>query len=282
MPQTNGAAPETARLEEIRKRLAIWSIRMTTKAASGHPSSCLSASHLVTALYFGDIMRYDAANPDWPQRDRFVLSKGHAAPILYAALAEAGTIEENRLMSLREIGSALEGHPNTRRLPGVEASTGSLGQGLSISLGMAMGQRLDGAGARTFVVMGDGEVDEGQVWEAVMAGAKYGVDNLIAMVDRNDFQQMGAADSVLPLDPMALKFAAFGWRVMDIDGHDWKAVLGALREAKVADGRPTLIVAHTKKGYGVTRILEDPGNKFHGVPLSPDEAETAIQEIENA
>lgn len=282
MPHEHVAAvPDAAGLEEIRKRLGILSIRMTTKAASGHPSSCLSASHLVTALFFGGYMRYDAGQPDWPERDRFVLSKGHAAPILYAALKEAGFID-NDLMSLREIGSPLEGHPNVRRLPGVEASTGSLGQGLSLALGMALGQRMDGSGARTFVVMGDGEVDEGQVWEAAMAAAKYDVDNLVALVDRNGYQQMGEADKVLPLDSLVEKFAAFGWRASEIDGHDWSQVLGALDAARETDGRPTVIIAHTKKGYGVSQILADPGNKYHGVPLSEEEMAVAIEEIENA
>lgn len=268
-------------LEAIRRRLAISSIRATTKAGSGHPSTCLSASHLVTALYFSGVMHYDPARPDWPGRDRFVLSKGHAAPILYAALAEAGVIDLDP-MSLREIGSPLEGHPNARKVAGVEASTGSLGQGLSLALGMALAARLDGHDSRVFALLGDGELDQGQVWEAAMAAAKYDVDSLVAIVDRNGYQQMGDAHKVMPLDPLPPKWEAFGWRAMEIDGHDWPVVLGALEEARERSGRPTVVIAHTQKGYGVTRILQDPGNKFHGVPLKADEAEIAIQEIESA
>lgn len=268
-------------LEAIRRKLAISSIRATTKAGSGHPSTCLSASHLVTALYFGGVMHYDPARPDWPGRDRFVLSKGHAAPILYAALAEAGVIDLDP-MSLREIGSPLEGHPNARKVAGVEASTGSLGQGLSLALGMALAARLDGHDSRVFALLGDGEVDEGQVWEAAMAAAKYDVDSLVAIVDRNGYQQMGDAHKVMPLDPLPSKWEAFGWRAIEIDGHDWPVVLGALQEARERSGRPTVVIAHTQKGYGVSRILQDPGNKFHGVPLKADEAEAAIQEIESA
>ena len=268
-------------LEAIRRKLAISSIRATTKAGSGHPSTCLSASHLVTALYFGGVMHYDPARPDWPGRDRFVLSKGHAAPSLYAALAEAGVIDHDP-MSLRAIGSPLEGHPNARKVAGVEASTGSLGQGLSLALGMALAARLDGHDSRVFALLGDGEVDEGQVWEAAMAAAKYDVDSLVAIVDRNGYQQMGDAHKVMPLDPLPSKWEAFGWRAIEIDGHDWPVVLGALQEARERSGRPTVVIAHTQKGYGVSRILQDPGNKFHGVPLKADEAEAAIQEIESA
>lgn len=273
---------DTDTLEGIRRRLAVWSIRMTTAAGSGHPSTCLSASHLVTALYFGDVLRYDVARPDWPDRDRFVLSKGHGAPILYAALAERGAFPTARLMDLRTIGSPLEGHPNARRLPWVEASTGSLGQGLSLGLGMALAARVQGRGFRTFVLTGDGEIDEGQVWEAAMAAAKYATDNLVAIVDRNGMQQTGASDAVLPLEPLADKWRAFGWATFEIDGHDWGAIFDALDAAVAVEGRPAVIIARTVKGYGVSQIEADPGNKFHGVPLKPDEAERAIREIEGA
>lgn len=279
---TLSAGRDTGALEDIRRRLAVWSIRMTTAAASGHPSTCLSASHLITALYFGDILRYDAARPDWPDRDRFVLSKGHGAPILYAALAERGAFPTADLMDLRKIGSPLEGHPNARRMPWVEASTGSLGQGLSIGLGMALAARLQGRDFRTFVVTGDGEINEGQVWEAAMAAAKYDVDSLVAIVDRNGMQQTGSSDHVLPLDPLVEKWRAFGWETFEIDGHDWGQIFGALDAAIAVRGRPAVIVAHTVKGFGVAQIERDPGNKFHGVPLKPEEAERAIEEILNA
>ncbi len=269
-------------LEGIRRRLAVWSIRTTTAAGSGHPSTCLSASHLVAALFFGDVLRYDAARPDWPDRDRFVLSKGHGAPILYAALAELGAFPTERLMELRTIGSPLEGHPNARRLPWVEASTGSLGQGLSLGLGMALAGRVQGRAFRTFVLTGDGELDEGQVWEAAMAAAKYGTDNLVTIVDRNGMQQTGASDMVLPLEPLADKWRAFGWETFEIDGHDWGAIFAALDAAVAVRGRPAVVIARTVKGYGVSQIEADPGNKFHGVPLKADEAERAIREIEGA
>lgn len=278
------AAPRTTdrdELEAIRRRLVIDSIRSTTKAGSGHPSTCMSASHLVTALYFGGVLRYDPARPDWPERDRFVLSKGHAAPILYAALIEAGVIDDD-ILRLREIGSPLEGHPNARRLPGVEASTGSLGQGLSIGLGMALAARLDGHEGRVYVMLGDGEIDEGQVWEAAMAASKYGLGRLVAIVDRNGFQQTGAADEVMPSSPLGSKWEAFGWRAREIDGHDWDQVMDAYDWARDADGRPSVVVARTVKGYGVRLIEQDPGNKFHGVPLSAEQAADAIREVEGA
>ena len=273
---------DVGQLEQIRKRLAIWSIRMTTAAGNGHPSSCLSASHIVTALYFGGFLRLDPKAPHAPDRDRFIMSKGHAAPILYAALAEKGVFPTDTLMGLRKIGDPLEGHPNVRRVPGVEASTGSLGQGLSIGLGIALSQKLAKNGARTFVLTGDGELDEGQVWEAAMAASKYESDNLVAIVDRNHYQQTGPGDQVLPLEPLAAKWQACGWETYEIDGHDWPQVIGALSRACETKGRPTAIVARTVKGFGVTRIVEDPGNKFHGVPLKAKEADEAIQEIERA
>lgn len=280
MATENTAHRSPADLEVVRRRLAVASIRMTTAAASGHPSTCLSCSHLITALYFGGVMRYDPAAPADPERDRFVLSKGHAAPILYAALAQAGMLPWDELLDLRTIGSRLEGHPNMRRVPGVEASTGSLGQGLSVGLGMALAGRLAGRDGRVFVLLGDGEIDEGQVWEAAMAGAKYALDGLVAIVDRNGYQQMGAADGVMPTAPLAAKWQAFGWRTLEIDGHDWPAVLGALNAARERTGRPTVIIAATQKGFGVRQILDDPGNKFHGVPLKPADAERAIAAIE--
>jgi len=277
----DGTPPDVVSLEAIRRRLAIASIRSTTKAGSGHPSTCLSASHIVTALYFGGILRYDPARPDAPDRDRFVLSKGHAAPILYAALIEAGVIDLD-IMTLRELDSPLEGHPNARRVPGVEASTGSLGQGLSLALGMALAARVQGRAFRAFALLGDGELDEGQVWEAAMAAAKYRAENLVAIVDRNGWQQTGRADEVMPTEDLVAKWQAFGWRASTIDGHDWPAVLDALAAATRPTGVPTVIVARTQKGYGVSRILADGGNRMHGVPLSPADAEAAIQEIANA
>ena len=270
---------DTERLESIRRDLAVWSLKMTTEAGSGHPSSSLSASHVVTALYFGGLMNIDPEDPDDPDRDRFIMSKGHGVPIQYAALAERGYFPTGWLMSLREIGSPLEGHPNMRRVPGIEASTGSLGQGLSIGLGQALAARMTGRDYQVFVMTGDGEVNEGQVWEAVMTADKYAVGNLVAIVDRNDYQQTGAADEVMPLDPLVTRFEAFGWRVLPIDGHDWREVLTALKEARDHTGGPVVVIADTVKGYGVSEIVSEDGNKFHGVPVKPDHLDQAIADV---
>jgi transketolase len=274
---------DIAALEAMRKRLAEWSIRMTTAAGSGHPSSCLSMSHLITALYFGGYLRWSPEQAGDPERDRFVLSKGHAAPILYAALAERGAFPTDELLTLRKFGSPLEGHPNIRRgVPGVEASTGSLGQGLSVGLGMALAAQVDGRAYRVFVLTGDGELDEGQVWEAAMAAAKYRTGRLTAIVDRNGYQQTGAVDEVLPTDPLPAKFEAMGWAVRTLDGHAWPEVLAAFDAAVAPRERPLALIARTVKGYGVEQIVTDAGNKFHGVPLKAAEAERAIEEIEAA
>ncbi len=261
-------------LAERAKQLRRHIIRATTKAASGHPTSSLSAVEIVNALYFGGVMRFDPQNPKWTDRDYFIMSKGHAAPLLYAALAEAGYFPVDDLLTLRQIGSPLEGHPNYRRLPGVEASTGSLGQGLSIGLGVALAARMDQRDSRVFVLLGDGEIDEGQVWEAVMAAHKYKVNNLIAIIDRNGYQQTGAAKEVLDLDPIPAKFAAFGWHAEEIDGHDQVAVLEALHRAKNNPAQPSVIVAKTVKGFPIIDLLSE--KNHHGKPLSPVEMEKAL------
>lgn len=263
-----------AQLAEKARLIRRHIIRTTTKAGSGHPTSSLSAVEIAVALYFGGILRYRPAEPHWPQRDRFILSKGHAAPLLYAVLAEAGYFPVEQLDTLRQIGSPLEGHPNMRRLPGVEASTGSLGQGLSIGLGHALACRLDGYDSRVFVLLGDGEVNEGQVWEAVMAAVKFRVDNLIAIVDHNGYQQTGPTREVLDLDPLPPKFAAFGWHAEEIDGHDLRAVLQALRDACQRHGQPSAIIARTIKGFPIQHLLSE--QNYHGKALSPADAEKAL------
>ncbi|GBD36557.1 Transketolase 2 [bacterium HR36] len=271
MPEHNDllvALREKARV--IRQHI----IRMTTRAGSGHPTSSLSAVEMAVALYFGGIMRHRPDDPRWPQRDRFILSKGHAAPLLYAVLAEAGYFPIAELDTLRQIGSRLEGHPNMRRLPGVEASTGSLGQGLSIGLGHALACKLAGYDARAFVLLGDGEINEGQVWEAMMAAVKYRADNLVAIVDHNGYQQTGSTREVLDLDPLPPKFAAFGWYAEEIDGHDLTAVIQALRSACHRRGQPSAIVARTIKGYPVHHLLSE--QNYHGKALSPADAEKAL------
>jgi transketolase len=258
---------------------------MTTRAGSGHPSSSLSAIDIITALYFGGLMRYDPSRPDWSGRDRFILSKGHAAPALYAALAEAGYFPSDMLQDLRRTGSPVEGHPNMRVLPGVEASTGSLGHGLSLGLGHALAAKLDGLDFRVYVMLGDGECDEGQVWEAAMAAAKYSAGNLCAIVDSNKFQQTGPVDMVMPsLEPLKEKWRAFGWDVFEMDGHDIAGIRSALGAFAAGEGgaagRPHAVVAHTLKGKGLSPFESDDVNRKHGVPLKAEEAATALAELD--
>jgi transketolase len=261
-----------ARAKALRKEI----ITSTTTAGSGHPTSSLSGVEIAVALYFGGVLRYDPRNPSWPQRDRFILSKGHAAPLLYAVLAEAGYFSRDLLPTLRKLGSPLEGHPNMRRLAGVEASTGSLGQGLSIGVGHALALKLDALDARVYVLLGDGEIDEGQVWEAAMAAHKYRLDNLVAIVDQNGYQQTGPTAEVLDLRPLAPRWQAFGWSAQEINGHDLTEVLGALEKARQTKGCPSVIVARTVKGHPIQHLLSSDPN-HHGKPLTPDEAKRALE-----
>jgi transketolase len=274
----------SANIDELKARAVTIRadiLRSTTEAGSGHPSSSLSAADVVTALYFGGFLRYNAKEPHWPDRDRFILSKGHAAPVLYAALAEAGYFPKDRLMTLRKLGSPLEGHPNMLRLGGVEASTGSLGQGLSIGIGHALAARVDKKGYHIYVMTGDGELDEGQVWEAAAAAAKFGLDNLTAIVDRNHYQQTGAAEEVLNMDPVDGKFTAFGWQTFTINGNDMGEVVTALTRARAVKGRPTCIVALTHKGQGILPLLEKLGDvNFHGKPVPEKYLAEALAEVQ--
>jgi transketolase len=263
-----------ARARSIRRGI----ITSTTTAGSGHPTSSLSGVEIAVALYFGGFLRHDPKNPHWPPRDRFILSKGHAAPLLYAVLAEAGYFPKEQLATLRKLGSPLEGHPNMRRLGGVEASTGSLGQGLSIGIGHALAARLDKLDYRVYVLTGDGELDEGQVWEALMAGHKLKLDNLTVIVDQNGYQQTGATAEVLDLKPLPPRFEASGWFTQDINGHELKEVLAALEKARQTKGRPSAIIARTVKGYPIQHLLtKDPNH--HGKPLTAEEAQKALAEI---
>jgi transketolase len=265
-------------LKEMATRLRRHIVNMTTAAGSGHPSSSMSAVEVVTALYFGGFLRIDSQNPTDPDRDRFVLSKGHAVPVLYAAMAESGYFSVEETLTLRKLGSPLEGHPNMRRLAGIEASTGSLGQGLSIGLGQALGQRLDGRDSRVFVMTGDGEMGEGQVWEALAAAGKYRTANLTLIVDQNGYQQTGAAKDVLDQTPFAERIAPFGWHTQTINGNDMEEVLAALETATGVTDRPTAIVSETKKGFGILPVMEEAGDmNFHGKPLSPELAEKALK-----
>jgi transketolase len=264
-------------LETTARRLRRHAIRMIAEANSGHPGGSLSAADIITALYFGGFLRHDPRNPQWPDRDRFILSKGHGAPILYAALAERGYFPVDELMTLRQVNARLQGHPVQGVTPGVEASTGSLGQGLSIGIGHAIAGRLDGKLYRTWVMLGDGECQEGQVWEAAMAAPNYELDSLTAIVDFNRYQLDGAVEDIQSLEPFAAKWAAFGWHVLEIDGHDMAAVLEALTAATHHRGQPTCIIATTVKGKGVSFMEHN--NEFHGKAPSREQLDVALAQL---
>lgn len=262
----------TAKATTIRQDI----IRMLGESKSGHPGGSLSATDIVTTLYFHE-MKVDPANPHWPDRDRFILSKGHAAPVLYAALAEKGYFPREELMTLRKTGSRLQGHPSMKHLPGVDMSTGSLGQGLSAANGMALAGRLDGKSYRVHVVLGDGEIQEGQVWEAAMAAAHYKLDNLVAILDHNGLQIDGPTHDVMSPEPVADKWRAFGWHVEKINGHDFTEIINALEKAKTVQGKPTMIVADTIKGKGVSFMENQVG--WHGSAPSPEQTSQALGEL---
>ncbi|MEW6771187.1 MAG: transketolase [Bacillota bacterium] len=264
------------KLEKKAKEIRRYIILMTAAAGSGHPGGSLSATDIVTALYFA-VMKLDPRRPDDPDRDRFVLSKGHAAPLLYAVLAERGFFPREELMTLRKLGSRLQGHPDMRKLPGVEMSTGSLGQGLSAANGMALAARLDGRNYRVYVLLGDGECQEGQVWEAAMAAAHYRLDNLTAFLDYNGLQIDGPVEEVMSLGPLADKWRAFGWHVIEIDGHDFAEILDAVAQAKETKGKPTMVVARTVKGKGVS-FMENQVD-WHGTAPKAEQAARAMQEL---
>jgi len=264
-------------LQQRARRIRRHVIEMLAAAGSGHPGGSLSAADLVTCLYFA-VMRHRPHEPGWPDRDRFILSKGHACPVLYAALAEAGYITPDLLTSLRRFGSPLQGHPDRRKLGLVEASTGSLGIGLSMGIGLALAARLRGSPSRTYVLLGDGECEEGQVWEAAMFAAHHRLDNLCAIVDFNRLQLDAGVEEITDLEPLAGKWRAFNWHAVEIDGHDYPQILGALAEAARTAHRPTVIVASTVKGKGVS-FMENQ-LRYHGsVPDSPEQIQQALREL---
>jgi len=264
-------------MEAIAKRLRRHIIIMTGKAGSGHPGGSLSAVEIVTALYF-KVLQHKPSDPCWPDRDRFILSKGHAAPLLYAVLAECGYFSVDELSTLRQLDSRLQGHADCTLTPGVEMSSGSLGQGLSFAVGVALGGRLNSQNYRVYALLGDGECDEGQVWEAAMATAHFKVDNLIATVDNNGQQIDGWNRDVMNLDPFGKKWQAFGWHVIEVDGHDFTQLIDAFNQAKLIKGQPTVIIAHTIKGKGVSFMENNPD--FHGKAPNTAEVEIALKELE--
>jgi transketolase len=249
---------------------------MLHESGSGHPGGSLSATDLLVGLFFGK-MNLDPQQPFWPDRDRFVLSKGHGAPAYYTVLAHLGYFPRQELMTLRKFDSCLQGHPDCRCTPGVEVCTGSLGQGLSLANGMALANRLDGNPARVYVMLGDGELQEGQIWEAAMTAAHYKLDNLTAIVDNNRLQIDGFISEIMNIEPLVAKWLAFGWHAIEIDGHDLGAILQALDEAEQVKGRPAVIVAHTIKGKGVS-IFENKA-EYHGVTPSTEELAVALKDL---
>lgn len=266
-------------IEELNKKALIIRrhiIEMITEAGSGHPGGSLSSADILTALYF-HVMNIDPKNPKWPERDRFVLSKGHAAPVLYATLAERGYFPKEELMTLRKTGSMLQGHPDMKVTPGVDMTTGSLGQGLSCANGMALAGKLDKKDYRVYVLMGDGELEEGQIWEAAMTSAHYKLDNLTAFVDHNGLQIDGPIEKVMSPEVVQDKFKAFGWNVIDIDGHNIAQIIEATEKAKQVKGKPTVIVAKTIKGKGVPFMENQAG--WHGKAPSREQAEEALKAL---
>jgi len=265
-------------LKETARQMRINILKMLHKAKSGHTGGSLSATDILVALYF-QVMRHRPADPDWQERDRFVLSKGHAAPALYAVLSMAGYFEAQELNTLRRLNSCLQGHPNARLTKGVDATSGSLGQGLSVANGIALGLRLNGIGSQVYALLGDGELQEGQVWEAAMTAAHYKLGKVTVIVDNNGLQIDGFVKDVKGVEPIQDKWSAFGWEVHAVDGHDIAALIGALtkvRDKSMTD-RPTAIIAKTVKGKGVS-IFENKA-KYHGVPPSDDELAAALKEL---
>ncbi|HZP36780.1 MAG TPA: transketolase [Methylomirabilota bacterium] len=275
------ANPDVAKLENIAREGRVEIIRMLTHAGSGHPGGSLSVIDILTDLYFNRL-RLDPARPQWEDRDRFILSKGHCVPAQYYCMAKRGFFSMDRVVTLRKLGSPLQGHPDRVALPGIEAATGSLGQGISVAVGMALGLKLDGRAARVYCVLGDGETQEGQVWESLMSAPKLGapdrhLDNLCVILDYNGIQLDGFVNKILDLEPITDKLKAFGWAVLEVNGHDIAQVDKALDQAEANKGVPTFIVAHTVKGKGVSFMENDP--EWHGKAPKPEQAVRAIREI---
>lgn len=268
-------AQEVSRLKEIARNTRRLILESLSEAGSGHPGGSLSAVELMVTLYF-KVMRHDPKNPKWEDRDRLILSKGHAAPLLYAVLAQAGYFPIDELKTLRKLGSRLQGHPDLR-LPGVEAPSGSEGIGLSLGVGAALAGKLDNRNYRVYVLMGDGEQQEGQIWEAAMAASKYKLDNLTAIIDRNGIQQDGLTEQIMPIEPLASKWRAFNWYVIEVDGYDYLQLLDAFEAASNTKNRPTVIIAHTVKGKGISFMEWSP--HYHGVAPPKEKMEDLLSEL---
>ena len=275
------ANPDVTKLETIAREGRVQILRMLTHAGSGHPGGSLSVIDILTGLYFNRL-HLDPARPQWEDRDRFILSKGHCVPAQYFCMAKAGFFPMDRVVTLRKLGSPLQGHPDRVALPGIEAATGSLGQGISVAVGMALGLKLAGKAARVYCVLGDGETQEGQVWESLMSAPKLGapahhLDNLCVILDYNGIQLDGFVKKILDLEPVTDKLKSFGWPVLEVNGHDIAQVDKALDQAEATKGAPTFIVANTVKGKGVSFMENDP--EWHGKAPKPEEAVRAIREI---
>ena len=263
-------------IEEKAKEIRREIIQMLGESKSGHPGGSLSGADILAALYFSEL-KIDPANPKWEGRDRFVLSKGHAAPVLYSTLAIKGFFDRGLLKTLRKTGSILQGHPDMNKVPGVEMSTGSLGQGFSTAVGMALSFKMYGQSNRVYALIGDGESQEGIIWEAAMAAAHYDLDNLVAILDHNNLQIDGRCSEVMCLGSVSKKWAAFGFHVIEIDGHDVARILAAFEEARQVKGQPVMIVAHTIKGKGVS-FMEDKA-EWHGVAPNAEQVDQALIEL---
>ena len=262
-------------MQAIAKDLRRDIIQTIYTAGSGHPGGSLSELEILISLYF-NVMRYDSQDPQWPDRDRFVLSKGHASPGFYAVLARAGFFPREELSTFRQLNSRIQGHAHPMT-PGVEMNSGSLGMGLSFALGCALAARLDGKDYMVYALLGDGECDEGEIWEAAMSAAHHQATNLVAIVDRNRIQNDRFTDQVMGLEPLARKWQSFGWRVLETDGHDLEELLATFQKARTRRTRPTVIIAHTVKGKGVSFMENNPG--FHGRAPNADEFQKAMEEL---
>jgi transketolase len=274
----NPGIRDIAELAGIARDLRLDILESTSRAGSGHPSSSFSSVEILTVLFFAGILKYRSEEPLWPERDRFIMSKGHAAPLLYAALARAGYFNHDEIYRLRQIGSPVQGHPIQNMMPGVEATTGSLGQGLSLGIGHLLAARLDRIECNVFVLLGDGECEAGQIWEAAMAAAHFKTDRLTAILDYNKYQETGPISREMALEPLVDKWNSFGWQVYEADGHDLNDLMARLEEAAANRGKPCILIAHTVKGKGVSFMEKD--FTFHGRALKGEQVESARKEIQ--